>query len=395
MKKFFTQTAAAWVAVLLLTAANTAHAGKPATPAPLAGDLQALLTEANGVNAQLGSINLTADNMCSELLSVHQAFGTLIESTQALNAGLSAPLSVDADSLQALEDLSAVVVSMAAGSTGLSADLGALNSVTDMLAISSSMSVMLQLSSDIGTMADRILEMADRILLMSDNIGLMADRIITTQQIQSDNLALTQASILTTQQNALALVSVINSGDYNAAFDAQTATGNWLSFDIGTTLLTMFNMASQWAGIATDIDALKTQVESSYEAIKLAAATNTVYVDTDSYVALANMSIMASSVSVAVQGLALATEGLAPITGDVTLSDSMASILQLSSDIGVMADRILEMADLILAMADNIGLTADQIIATQQLQNTNYAATLASVQMTQEIAVGIIAVNSL
>jgi hypothetical protein len=389
MKSFIKQTAIAWLALLLLGAVSgTAHAS-------LSTDLQGLLSDANGVNTQLASTNLTADNMCSELHSINAAFDSLISSTEALNAGLSAPLSVDVDSLQALQDLSAVMLSMAGNSSALSVDLGTLNSVTDMLAISSAMSAMLQLSNDIGTMADRILEMADKILVMADNIGLMADRIITTQQIQSDNLALTQASILTTQQNALALVSVINSSDYNATFDAQTATGNWLSMDIGATFLTAFNMARQWSDIAGDIDSLKAQIEATHASLKLAAEANTVYVDPDSYVALADMSIMVSSVSIAVQGLALATQGLSPVTGDVTLSDSMGSILQLSSDIGVMADRILEMANLILAMADNIGLTADQIIATQQLQSANYAATLASVQMTQEIAVGIIAVNSL
>ena len=60
-----------------------------------------------------------------------------------------------------------------------------------------------------------------------------------------------------------------------------------------------------------------------------------------------------------------------------------------------MADRILEMGDLILAMADNIGLTADQIIATQQLQNANYGATLASVEAIQSIAVSVISVQNL
>jgi len=380
MKSFIMQTATAWLALFLLSVfSSTAQAS-------LANDLQGLLGEANVVNAQLVSTNLTADNMCSELHSINSAFDSLISATEVVNGSLSAPLSVDADSLQALDDLSAVLLSMAGNSSKLSVDLGTLNSVTDMLAISNAMSSMLQLSNDIGTMADRILEMADKILIMANNIGLMADRIIITQQIQSDNLALTQASILTTQQNLLALVSVINSSDYNAAFNAQTASGNLLSMNIGATSLTVFNMASQWSDIATDINSLKAQIETTHDAIKLAAASNTVYVDTNSYAALADMGIMVSSVSIAVQGLALATEGLSPLTGNVTLSDSMGSILQLSADIGVMADRILEMGNLILAMADNIGLTADQIIATQQLQNANYAATLASVQATQEIA---------
>jgi len=244
-------------------------------------------------------------------------------------------------------------------------------------------------------MANRILEMADKILLMADNIGTMADRIILTQQIQSENLALTQVSILATQQNSLALVSVINTSTYNADFNAQIWTGNILAADMSTTWLTQFNMSTAWASLATDVESLLAQITTTHEMISAAAATNTIYLDVDSYTALADMSIMVNAISVAMEGLALATEGLSPITRDITLSDSMNSILQLSTDIGVMANRILEMADLILAMADNIGLTSDQIIATQQLQTTNYAATLASVETTQEIAISIIAINSL
>lgn len=385
-----------WLSVLLLsTFINMAYAGKPVPVSTLASDLQDLLSEAEAVNTQLSGITLTSDNMCSELLSAHQSSAALINSIESVTAGLSAPLSTDNDIQQALDDLSVVFISMADNSTALSLNITALNSSTDMFAISNGLSAMLRLADDIGTMADRILEMSDKILLMADNIGVMADRIIITQQIQSDNLALTQASILATQQNSLALVSVTNSSTYSADFDSQTLTGNFLAADITTTFLTPFTMASQWASIATDADALMAQVKATHAAITSAAETNTVYVDADSYAALIDMSIMMSSVAIASQGLALATEGLSPTTGDITLTDSMGSILQLSSDIGVMADRILEMADLILAMADNIGLTANQIIATQQLQSTNYAATLASVEVTQQIAISIIAVNSL
>jgi methyl-accepting chemotaxis protein len=60
---------------------------------------------------------------------------------------------------------------------------------------------MLQLSQDIGDMADRILEMADKILDMADKIGDMSDRILETQKIQGVNVALTQKNILEAQKN--------------------------------------------------------------------------------------------------------------------------------------------------------------------------------------------------
>lgn len=363
--------------------------------AALNTELQSVLIEAQSVNTQISAITLNADNMCSELKQAHDSANTLITQIENVTAGINAAFSVDVESLQSLDDISNVFVNMSSASTALSLNITALNSTTDMLRISNAMSSMLRLSDDIGTMADRILEMSNKILLMADNIGLMADRIITTQQIQSANLALTQSSILATQQNLLALVSVVNSSDYNSEFESQTLTGNLLSFDIAATALTIFNMSREWSSIASDVDALKLQIETSHAAIKTASEANTVYIDIDSYAQLADMSIMVNSVAIATQGLALVTQGLSPITSDAKLTDSMASVLQLSADIGVMADRILEMADLILAMSDNIGLTADQIIATQQLQSANYVTTLASVEATQSIAISIIAVNSL
>ena len=374
--------------ILLSTFSYTANA-------TLANDLQNLLTEAQAVNNQVAGINLTSNNICSELKSAHDAAALFIENIESISADLNTPVSIDTDSLQAMDDISAVIVAMANNSKNLSLDLTTLNDVTDMLAISNGITAMLRLSDDIGVMANRILQMSDKILVMADNIGLMADRIIVTQQIQSQNLALTQSSILATQQNSIALVSVVTSNEYESDFDAQTLSGNILSMDIASTFLTTFNMANKWADIATDVNNLKSQVESTYAMIKSASQSNTQYVDTDSYTALADMSIMVSSVSIAVEGLSIATQGLSVITRDSTLDASMQSILTLSTDIGTMANRILEMADLILAMADNIGLTADQIIAAQTLQNTNYASTLAMVESTQQIAISIIAINSL
>ncbi|MDH5571247.1 MAG: hypothetical protein OEY89_05735 [Gammaproteobacteria bacterium] len=391
MKVLFLTKAYAFIPVIFLSIIiNIAHAGTSPT-----SNLNALLIEARTINTQVTDITLTTDNLCHELLSAHQAARALINNIETVNASLAGPITVDNDSMQALDDLSAVIVSLAASSTTLSSDLAALNSTGSMLVISNGISAMLRLADDIGIMADRILEMADKILIMADNIGVMADRIILTQKIQSDNLALTQASVLTTQANSLALVSVINSSSYNADFKTQTLNGNNLATVIKTTVLTSFNMASKWASLSTDVTGLLAQINTTHAAIITALSSNTVYVDADSYKSLADMNIMVSSLSIAIQGLTLATEGLAPITRDSTLSNSMGSILQISSDIGIMADRILEMADLILAMADNIGLAADQIITTQQLQNTNYATTLGSIETTQEIAISIIAINSL
>lgn len=396
MKASFIRNIIAAISVLMISSVlSAAYGAKPVAVAPLAEDIQALLTEAQSLDAQIAGINLTDENLCSELLTAHQSADALVNNIESVNAGLSSPLSIDADSLQALDDLSSVVVNIGSSSTGLSLDVASLNTTTDMLKISSGITSMLRLADDIGTMADRILEMSDKILVMADNIGLMADRIITTQQIQSANLALTQASILATQQNVLALVSTTNSNVYNIDLNSQLVTGNFLSADIAATLLSQLTMAFQWANMASDVDSLKTQITATYNAIATASEANTMYADPATFTALAEMSIMMNAIAVAMEGQVLATEALSFTTGDATLTDSMGSILQMSADIGVMANSILEMADLILAMSDNIGLTADQIIAAQTLQSTNYAATLASVEALQLTAISIITVNSL
>ena len=259
MKNSIIQKTTAWLSLMLLSVMfNTAVAASP-----LSSDLQNLLSEAQATDAQLAAITLTDSNMCSELLSAHQSVDALINNIESINANLDTAISIDNDSLQALDDLSTVLVSMANSSAALSLDLTLLNSTTDMFAISNGLTAMLRLADDIGTMADRILEMSDKILLMADNIGLMADRIIITQQIQSDNLALTQASILTTQQNSIALVSTTNTSTYEVDFNSQTLTGNILAADISATALSTLSMARKWADIATDPDALMAQVKAN------------------------------------------------------------------------------------------------------------------------------------
>jgi len=110
-----------------------------------------------------------------------------------------------------------VDVSMLNDSTNLSFKL--LETSVAMLSLSESMlasasvanseyvEAMLQLSTDIGTMADRIGEMADRIVETEYEIGYMADRIVTTQELQNSNVAATQANILQAQANFLAVLA--------------------------------------------------------------------------------------------------------------------------------------------------------------------------------------------
>lgn len=366
-------------------------AAKPVPASSLTTDLQGLVSEGNALNTQLSGINLTADNLCSELLQANQAANVYIDNIAAIDAGLAAPLSLDADALTALDDLSAVTLNLANEAMRLSINIDSLSATTQMFTISDGLVAMLQLSDDIGVMADRILEMADKILVMADNIGLMADRIIATQEIQNANIALTQASILTTQQNILTLVSVIDTSVFDIDLQNLVSDGNLLAWRMATVLLSPSNMATELQSIATDISTYANNVVASDETISTAAASNTLTINQDSLTSLANISIIMTSLGTALEGYALAVDGLSAITTEPTLADATGSMLSLSNDIGIMANRILEMGDLILAMSDNIGLQADQILLTQQLQSTNVAATQAAILSAQATSIALVA----
>lgn len=381
------------LAALLLMLSTLILTIPTASAASLALDLQELVSEGNTLNTQLASTTLTADNLCSALLSANKAANIYIDNISAVDAGLAAPLSLDADVLTALNQLSQISIDLANQALRLSLDINTLSASLDMFSISDGLVAMLQLSDDIGTMADRILEMTDDILTMADNIGLMADLIIETQTLQNQNIALTQASTLTTQNNILSLISVVDSSSFNTTLQDMLNSGNLLSLDMGTIVLTSWNMASKLSIVTTDVATLKNQIIASDDAISLAAASNTLTINQESLTTLADMTLMVSSLSIVLEAYAHAIEGLAPITSDPSLASAIDSMLQLSADIGLMANRILEMSDLILAMADNIGLAATHIVATQELQNLNIAATQAAILSAQTTAIGIIAAN--
>lgn len=394
--KFYMQNNLAGLLALMLGLFlfNPAFAARPApeepTVSPLATDLQALLVEANALNTQFAGISMSADTFCSELVTASQASDTHIASIEALDSSLSAPLTIDVDALQALEDLSNVYVSLGSGVVGLSTGLNTLDNSLEQLNIAQGISTILRLSDDIGVMADRIGEMADKILVMSDNIGAMADNILLTQQIQSSNLTLTQQNILTAQTNVIGLVAQIDTSAYNLDLLSQLNVASLLEGDMSSVVLTATNAASELAIIETDVAALKAQILNSDDAISVDAAANTMSINQDSMLTLLDLSGKVAALAIAVEGYAIAVDGLNAASATPTLADSTGSILTLSDDIGVMANRILEEADLILAMADNIGVQADQIILTQQQQNLNIAATQGALLSAQTLMIGLI-----
>lgn len=365
-----------------------AHAG-------LSDDLVILIEEAYTLETQLKSLNADANTLCGPLLEANQAARDLSYQITLIDESLAAPLHLDRDILDSMDELSDISLSLANEALRLSLDMEQLSSSLDGITIKNGLTAMLQLSDDIGTMADRIGEMSDKILIMSDNIGLMADRIIESQTLQSQNFQQTQQFILQSQTNALTLVSVIEDQTFEADFNQIIFEGGLLALSMETVILNPFTLDRQLESVADDVRNLLTYVLQTSYTITSTATNNNFLITAGALAQLVDMSLMLSSLSIAIDGYVIAISGLQAITYKPTLANAMQSMLQLSGDIGIMANRILEMADQILLMSDNIGMQADQILLTQAAMNMNVQTTQTALLAAQEMVINIIDMRNL
>lgn len=362
--------------------------------ADLKTDLANINTSMVELNSSISTAELTSNTMCAPLISLNKQAKEIVNAIALVNDGFSTPITLDNETLLLTENLFVTVASLSNQSSLLSDEITLLQPNTDAFILADAISAMLQLSSDIGEMADRIGEMADNILIMSDNIGLMADRILETQVIQSENIILTQNTILQIQTNTLALVSVIETASYDLSLNTLITQGNILVAQMASVSLNPWNMASELDNVQTDVHNYLVQVEQFKALLNTDMVQNTIYINSDALNKLVDLSIIMNSIGIVMDGYGTAIEASQSFTRTSTLLDAMDSMLSFSSDIGKLANNILEMADQILLMADNIGVAADQILLTQELQNTNIAATQASVLTAQQLAIGIIAATN-
>lgn len=362
--------------------------------ADLKTDLANINTSMLELNSSISTTELTSNTMCASLISLNKQAKEIVDAIILVNDGFSAPITLDNETLLLTENLFVTVAALSNQSSLLSDEITLLQPNTDAFILADAITAMLQLSSDIGEMADRIGEMADNILIMSDNIGLMADRILETQVIQSENLTVTQNTLLQTQTNTLALVSVIETASYDLSLNTLITQGNILLAKMTLVSLNPWNMASALDDVQTDVHNYLLQVEQFKALLDTDMVQNTIYINSDALNKLVDLSIIMNSIGIVMDGYGSAIQAAQFMTGKTTLLDAMASMLALSSDIGKVSNNILEMADQILLMADNIGLAADQILLTQELQSTNIAATQASMLAAQQLALGIIAATN-
>ena len=361
----------------------------------LATDLQALVTQVNGTNSLLSGMSLNADNSCSELGDAIASVESVTTTVEMITAGLTAPVSMDLDVLNALDSLSLTSAGISASLPLLSADITSISMVSSQADIQASLDAMLALSDDIGEMADRILEMADKILVMADNIGLMADRILLTQQIQSTNMALTQSTMLTTQQNIILLSNTVDTSVYNTALGSLISTGNALSLDMGAAQLTETNMATELADFESRVDGYLNSVMLLVAIVNSDNLIATSFLSGDTLTMLGDLSVVNAALAASLNAYAQTVNVLAPNTDIVVLNDSVNSMLRLAADIGVMGGRIVEMGDDISIMADNIGLMAIRIVETQTLQQTNLTLTQTNLTAAQIATINVISIYEL
>lgn len=374
--------------VLLMSACLILQAGT--ARADLSQDVQGLVTQAQELDAQLKNITLNPNLLCGSMIAANLSAHNLANSITQVNDTIAAPIQIDSVTLAAIDTLSSTIPSLASENLRLSLDLKQLVTITKAITLKDGIVAMLQLSDDIGSMADRIGEMSDKILVMSDNIGLMADRIIVTQQLQSQNILLVQQGLLQSQTNALSLVSVVETSTNDLSLAKLKADGDLLVAQLSAIILNPLTMKTQLKTAASNVRTYLDEVKSAEATILDQSVHSTSYISTASLLNQQNITITLSTMATVINGYTIAINSLKTVTSRQSLSDSLKSMLQMSADIGLMANRILEMGDVILAMSDNIGMVANQALVAQQIQNTNIATTQASVLATQIFAVTLI-----
>ena len=352
-------------------------------------DLQDLLSEGNALNSDLSGFTFNQQGSCMALGSLNRSLENYTASIRSTTETMPA-FAVTAADLEAIDGLSYLVRNMGLESLRLTTELSTITDLAQLFEYRAGLSAMLQLSSDIGAMADRILEMSDRILVMADNIGLMADRILITQTIQNGNIALTQASILTTQQNMVLLSNSLSTIAYNLTLGQIINDTDTLSLTMGGVTLSNTNMAAELASLQTQTTALLNMTTNMLQVVVENSANVSHYINADTLTMVGDLSAIHKALALSLESYANTINQIAPLTQTAVLSDATASMLQLVKDIGVMSDRIMEMTDNIYIMADNIGLMSDNIVATQNLQMGNVALTEASLLTSQSIMIELI-----
>ncbi len=171
-----------------------------------------LIVEGNLLAARMAAVTfgpLTMDNQLEAVAVDVKAFLNDVSLTNdAISADAAAnTMTISADAMVQLGNMSLMLTALATAIDGYVVAIEGIQAITSDRNLTDSLQSMLQLSADIGVMANRILEMGDLILVMADNIGLQAEQILLTQQAMNVNVATTQAAILGAQDMTIMLIA--------------------------------------------------------------------------------------------------------------------------------------------------------------------------------------------
>lgn len=174
--------------------------------------LAGLVSQGNALSSQMGAVTLGQTTMNTQLASVAASVTTYLNSVIVLYTRMSsdsaaASFYINGDTLTYLGDLSTINVALAHSLDSYAAAINSLAPLTTTPVLSDATASMLQLTRDIGAMANRIVEMGDKIIIMADNVGTMSGRIVDTQTLQQGNITLTQSSLLSAQTTTLNVIA--------------------------------------------------------------------------------------------------------------------------------------------------------------------------------------------
>lgn len=163
----------------------------------------------------------------------------------------------------------------------------------------------------------------------------------------------------------------LNPDNFTADLNQLVLDGSDLLAAMENTSLTSMTMAMQLSTLENSTQLYLDSVGDLYKSVAFSTDNTTMSLTDEMLIPLQTLSTINASLTHSLVALSGQMAALSAVTSATTMEASLASMLRLSDDIGVMANRILEMADKILIMADNIGLMADRILATQLIQSDN------------------------
>jgi hypothetical protein len=174
--------------------------------------LAGLVSQGSLLSGQMGAVTLDQTNMNTQLAVIAASAAAYLSNvivlyTQMSNDSAVASFYINGDTLTYLGDLSSINLALARSLDGYAAVINSLAPLTSTPVLSDATASMLQLTRDIGAMANRIVEMGDKIIIMADNVGAMSGRIVDTQTLQQGNITLTQSSLISAQTTTLNVIA--------------------------------------------------------------------------------------------------------------------------------------------------------------------------------------------